>query len=730
MAKNKYTKKIKCPLCDERFTSIEGLYDHIEEEHDDEIPDGFTPARYMYYIKTGKMSGSCVIDKKPTEWNESTGKYHRFCNNPKCKERYREIFKNRMINKYGKVNLLKDPEQQKKMLAHRKISGEYKWTDGTKITYTGSYEKEFLQFLDVFMNFESSDIMGPSPHTYYYKYNGEELFYIPDFYIPSLKLEVEIKDGGNNPNMHSKIQAVDKVKERLKDEVMNAQKEYDYIKIVNKNYDNFFEYLLQKKEDFIRDNEDVVVTEPVHESHVDMLEEGLFDFKNRRMYYISKNKNEKFNSSTVFTKDIKQALYWFMKYDAIKYKEVKDSQYKSWFEDTTELIIDNKYENELNKNVFIYSVNRSAFDSDIRYGARIKNNDKFKILNIKEIKLIDVIRQEGIKVTINTMSSAEISNRKRLVMALRNRFQLTLNKPEYIKFKNTKALSLDLSSTDIADFVNGNSDSISYIRYDLNKFYDNKARYYMNEDSAKEYHNLINMFIKDILMDKLLSNISIHNDGDWDNGGYSAMINYKKSNGINTKALSEANLYGFITRQDISKSKIHSPKDLNDILNTYQYGILTKDKQVITDELTGDEFFELYKTISVEDFETYKVGLSADYVVYQEYYFKKYFDYEYKLFYLELDNETSSSHNFMVYFADGKCYYFESAYKKYQGITEFDDIESLFNHVLNNMFSDNGKECDFIIYEYKNMPTGLSRVGFEDMLLAFGREVPHTYNKK
>lgn len=453
MAKNKSNKKIKCPLCDERYKSIEGLYEHLEDEHDDEMPKDFTPARYMYYIKTGKVSGSCVIDKKPTEWNESTGKYHRFCNNPKCKEEYVNIFKNRMINKYGKVNLLKDPEQQKKMLAHRKISGEYKWTDGTKVTYIGSYEKEFLQFLDVFMNFESSDIMAPSPHTYYYKYNGEELFYIPDFYIPSLKLEIEIKDGGNNPNMHGKIQAVDKVKERLKDEVMYAQKDYDYIKIVNKNYDNFFEYLLQKKEDFIRDNEDVIDVEPVK----------------------------------------------------------------------------------------------------------------------------------------------------------------------------------------------------------------------------------------------------------------------------------EANLYGYITRQDIEPSKIKSPQDLNNILNTYQYGILTKDKKTLTNDLTSDEFFEVYRSLSVEDFETYKVGLSLDYICYQEYYFKKHFDYKYRLFYIELDNETSSSHNFMVYFTDDKYYYFESAYKKYQGIKEFDDMESLFNHVLSNMFADNGGECDFIIYEYKNMPSGLSRVGFEDMLLAFGHEVPHKY---
>lgn len=66
------------------------------------------------------------------------------------------------------------------------------------------------------MEFDSDDIFAPSPHTYYYEYEGTKHFYIPDFFIGSLNLEVEIKDGGDNPNNHHKIQAVDKVKEEKK----------------------------------------------------------------------------------------------------------------------------------------------------------------------------------------------------------------------------------------------------------------------------------------------------------------------------------------------------------------------------------------------------------------------------------------------------------------------------------------------------------------------------------
>ena len=241
-------KKINCPLCNEKYNELNGLYSHIESEHSDNLPEGYSVQQYLYYIKTGKTHGNCVVCKHETTWNESTGKYKRFCENPKCKEKYREEFKKRMVGKYGKTTLLNDPDQQRKMLAHRHISGEYIWSDGTKKAYTGSYELDFLRMLDVFMNFDSSDVMTPSPHTYYYTYENEKKFYIPDVFIPSLNLEIEIKDGGDNPNMHGKIQAVDKVKEKLKDDVMKSQKEYDYIKIVNKNYDGFFEYLMSKKE--------------------------------------------------------------------------------------------------------------------------------------------------------------------------------------------------------------------------------------------------------------------------------------------------------------------------------------------------------------------------------------------------------------------------------------------------------------------------------------------------
>ena len=72
-----------------------------------------------------------------------------------------KIFKARMMRVYNKYNLADDPEHQKKMLAARKISGKYEWTNGGEpTTYVGSYEKDFLMNCDTVFNFESTDIIA------------------------------------------------------------------------------------------------------------------------------------------------------------------------------------------------------------------------------------------------------------------------------------------------------------------------------------------------------------------------------------------------------------------------------------------------------------------------------------------------------------------------------------------------------------------------------------------
>lgn len=246
-------RRLNCKFCDSYFYEPSDYVAHIEKYHDEMIPEEYTAWQFVYFLRTGKANGKCVMCGKETKWNEVTHKYNRFCGCPKCKEKYIKMFRERMIGKYGKVNLLDDPEQQKLMLSHRSISGVYQWSmyPQYKNTYTGSYERSFLEYLDYTLQFNPEDVISPSPHTYYYMYESRKHFYIPDFFIPSLNLEIEIKDGGSNPNMHHKIQEVDKVKEKLKDEVMLSNRStFNYIKIVNKENDKLYEFLEKAKENF------------------------------------------------------------------------------------------------------------------------------------------------------------------------------------------------------------------------------------------------------------------------------------------------------------------------------------------------------------------------------------------------------------------------------------------------------------------------------------------------
>lgn len=251
--KIKPKRKVHCQLCDKVFVDKYSLINHIASEHADQIPGGWSAARYECYLRTGKVEGKCIYCGNPTGFNEKTGKYFRICKSAKCREKASSIADKNMIGKYGKTTLLNDPDQQRKMVYSRKNSGTYTFTDDDsrtkyEVMYDSSYGLDFLEMLDNFLNFSGQDILGPSPHTYYYTYEGKTHFYIPDFYIPSLSMEIEIKDGGNNPNNHPKIQAIDKKKEELKDEVMNSISSINYIKVVNKEYAPFYALLSALKE--------------------------------------------------------------------------------------------------------------------------------------------------------------------------------------------------------------------------------------------------------------------------------------------------------------------------------------------------------------------------------------------------------------------------------------------------------------------------------------------------
>jgi hypothetical protein len=214
---------------------------HYDTIHKILLPEDMTGYQYFYYLLTKKDHGSCVECKQPTTFNEIAMKYSRFCNNPLCKQKYKEERDRRMMNKYGKIHLLDDPEMQKKMQAGRKIAGIYNWSDGrTKLPYLSSYEEDFLRYLDTQLHWPAADIMAPSPHTYGYEYNGIQHYYMPDFFIPSMTMEIEIKDDGSAINISKESRDKDRIKDELMKSLSNM---FNYIRIVNKNYTGFEELL-------------------------------------------------------------------------------------------------------------------------------------------------------------------------------------------------------------------------------------------------------------------------------------------------------------------------------------------------------------------------------------------------------------------------------------------------------------------------------------------------------
>lgn len=233
IAANKNIKGIKSPK--------HKMGEHYETQHKEMLPEDMNGYRFFYWLLTKKDHGSCVICKNETEFNEISMKYSRFCNNPMCKQKYKEERDKRMMDKYGKLYLTDDPEMQKKMLANRKISGVYTWSDKKiQFGYVSSYELDFLKLLDLQLNWPGSDLMSPSPHTYVYKYDSKDHFYMPDFFIPSLNLEIEIKSSIRMEKQNQES----KNKEIIKDDMMKSLNNLiNYIKIDDKKYNEFIELI-------------------------------------------------------------------------------------------------------------------------------------------------------------------------------------------------------------------------------------------------------------------------------------------------------------------------------------------------------------------------------------------------------------------------------------------------------------------------------------------------------
>lgn len=242
-------KKLKCPFCEKIYVNKLGLYTHMETKHSESL-GGLSAAQvffnYRNHYQLTRGNGRSVISGKPTPWNPVTERYARFANEEEKKE-FREMFKKRMLHVHGKITLLDDPEYQANvMLPARSISGEYTWEDGSKTKYVGSFERNFLEHLaDTFDWDSGADIAGPCPILIDYQFNGQTYQHIPDFYITSLNLIINIKSRNNKGY---RLQNIDR---EIAEDKAIEQTKYNYIKIYENEFDDFDDFISLVKEEGI-----------------------------------------------------------------------------------------------------------------------------------------------------------------------------------------------------------------------------------------------------------------------------------------------------------------------------------------------------------------------------------------------------------------------------------------------------------------------------------------------
>lgn len=192
---------------------------------------------YFSDIEELDRGGKCVVCGQTTPFNLLTNKYSRF-DKPSCVNKYKEEFKERMNRVHGRSYFTQDPEAQKKMLSGRSISSDYEFK-GHKYTAVGTFEVDFLDFMFYILKCDPNDLIE-CPFHINYTYNDTDRFYIPDFYMPSLNLVIEIKS--SKSAYADRDRGMENAKRESGIRYMKEHNGYYYY-LMDKNYEGFLHFI-------------------------------------------------------------------------------------------------------------------------------------------------------------------------------------------------------------------------------------------------------------------------------------------------------------------------------------------------------------------------------------------------------------------------------------------------------------------------------------------------------
>ena len=184
--------------------------------------------------------------------------------------------------------------------------------------------------------------------------------------------------------------------------------------------------------------------------------------------------------------------------------------------------------------------------------------------------------------------------------------------------------------------------------------------------------------------------------------------------------------------------------NLNKKLNTFTYG-LNKPGQtgkIKKQNTTSEDYDNFYHMASPEVFIKQEGGICWDFATYEASVFSKEFtDVSYETYYIVFDIQPDyPSHTFLVFRYNGKYCFFESSFKRIQGIWISDKLSDIFDFILHEMGIMHNerlmpyvKNNEYRIFKYNALNHRLygQRAGrYMDIVESEGTIVKHRYSDK